>query len=403
MPKPYVELTVNGAKYKPGATVDLRPGERVRVGARVMGGRRAWCTDPGKYANVGRTMVITSNHEDGLSFTINNGQFRGDWKLKSEKASFSAGQGVRVTSVSDGAADVEIQDLRLGQTYLKVAAKASWHYVRHTPAGRRESDEDQAATDTFNLRINTSEGAWFSSRNIVATGTEDNHVRGRLDYIQRFFNEIEAAAKKRDLAAARRILARLQTEVKSLEDAIREQKAKGKGVCKVTIMGSPLGQVLADLERLELMAKKWKELAAIAGSNALTIDGMLRRTQMTFSANVLRSVFKNYINWGTSIPTGAEDLLTVYDPHSRLAPFDLPRKVMGWWETANKDASILKNQAVTIKTLTELRTFYLTKAKDSIAERRAFQTVLTGLRPARTVHDQWAGFIRGRPGVRWKP
>ncbi|MCK5796644.1 MAG: hypothetical protein KAI47_05655 [Deltaproteobacteria bacterium] len=402
MPRPYVELTVKGATYKPGATVEVRLGEKIRVGVKVMGGRRAWCMQPGKYANVGRRMVITSNNENGLSFTINNGQFRGDWTLKSEKATFFAGQGARVKKVSDRAADVEFPDARVGQTYFKVTVKARWHYVRHTPAGRRVKNEDQEATNKFHFKIGKSAGAWYSSRNVVATGTEDFRVRGRLDYIQRFFNQIEAAAKKRDFAAARRILARLKTEVKSLEEAIREQKAKGKGTCKVTIMGSPLGQVLADMKKIKLMTRKWKDLAVIATGNVQKINGMLHKTQMTFSANVLRSVFKNYINWGTSIPTGAEDLLTSYDPNNRLTPFDLPRKVMGWWETANKDSSILKNQVRTIRILSQLRTFYLKKMKDAVAEKRTFHTLLNQLKPARAVHRQWAGIIRGRRSVRWK-
>jgi hypothetical protein len=403
MPKPHVELSVKGAKHKAGAVVDVRLGEKTRVSARVMGGRRAWCMHPHTYANVGRRMVITSNHENGLSFTINNGQFRGDWTLKSEKATFSAGRGVKVKRVSDREADLEFPDEGVGETYVKVTVKARWHYVRHTPAGRRAKDEDQEATGTFRFKIGTSAGSWYSSRNLVATGTEDFRVRGRLDYIQRFFNEIEAAAKKRDVAAAKRILSRLKIEVKSLEEAIREQKAKGKGTCKVTIMGSPLGQVLADIKKLEIMTRKWKDLAVIATGNAQKINGMLHKTQMTFSANILRSVFKNYINWGTSVPTGAEDMLTVYDPNNRLAPFDLPRKFMGWWEAANKDSSILKNQARTIKILSELRTFYLKKMEDAVAEKRTLHTVLNQLKPAKGIHKQWAGFIRGRQGVRWKP
>ncbi len=403
MPKSYVELMVKGARYKPGATINVRLGEKIRVSAKVMGGRRAWCTQPQKYANVGRRMVITSNHENGLSFIINSGRFRGDWTLSSEKATFSAGQGAKVKRVSDKAADVEFPDVRVGKTYFKVTVKANWHYVRHTPAGRHAKDEGQVATSKFHFKIGKPEGTWYSSRNIVATGTADPRVRGRLDYIQRFFNQIEAAGKKRDFATARRILSRLKIELKSLEKATREQKAKGKGSCKVTIMGSPLGQVLADMKKLELMTQKWKKLAVIASGNTLKINRMLQKTQMTFSANILRSVFKNYINWGTSIPTGGEDLLTSYDPNNRLTPFDIPRKVMGWWETANKDSSILKNQARTIRILSALRTFYLKKMRDAVAERKAFHTLLNQLAPAKAMHRRWTGIIRGRRGVRWTP
>jgi hypothetical protein len=404
MPKSEVSLLVKGVTYKPGATIEVRVGEKIRVEAKVIGGRRSWCAEPETYANVGRNMVITANNENGLSFSINRGQFRGDWKLKEEKAKFKSGAGAKIKKVSNREADIEFPDEGVGQTYFNVTVKAKWNYVRRTPAGRREKSEEQTATDKFTFKIIKDKGVWFSSKNIVAKGTEDFRVRGRLSYIQRFFNEIEKHAKKRDFAKAKARLKRLKVEVNSLVEALKELKKKKPGSnCAVTIMGSPVGQVLTDIKKFEVMTKKWKTLAIIANGNAQKINTMLLKTQMTFSGNVLRSVFKNYINWGTSIPTGAEDLLTVYDPNNRLTPFDLPRKVMGWWETANKDASILKNQVQTIKILTELRKFYLKKMQDAVKEKKAFHVVLNGLQPAKKLATNWSGFIRGKKPVKWRP
>jgi hypothetical protein len=102
---------------------------------------------------------------------------------------------------------------------------------------------------------------------------------------------------------------------------------------------------------------------------------------MGFSANVLRSVFKNYINWGTSIPTGAEDLLSIYDPNNIFGPVDLPRKFLGFYEEANNDASILQNQVRTIKLLSELRKFYEEKMTNSTTERRELFKIINDLKP----------------------
>ena len=76
---------------------------------------------------------------------------------------------------------------------------------------------------------------------------------------------------------------------------------------------------------------------------------------------------------------------------------------MGWWETANKDSSILKNQARTIRILSQLRRFYLKKMDAAVGEKRAIHALLNQLKPCQGIHRQWAGIIRGRRGVRWRP
>jgi len=150
---------------------------------------------------------------------------------------------------------------------------------------------------------------------------------------------------------------------------------------------------MTHLTTLDALSNKWKELAIIAQGNVAKINEMLLNVQMGLSANVLRSVFKNYINWGTSIPTGATDLLTLYDPSSILTAVSLPGKVMGWWEEANNDASILENQIKTIKMLSELRQFYLDRMTKCVEERKQIHTLIDELEPVRELNEELKSYF----------
>ena len=142
---------------------------------------------------------------------------------------------------------------------------------------------------------------------------------------------------------------------------------------------------------------------AIGQANAMEINKMLLNTQMTFSSNVLRSIFKNYINWGTSIPLGVEDLLSIYDPKNIFTPLDLPRKIMSWYEDANNDAGILKDQANNIKNLSELRKYYLKRVESFVKERQALTDIIKELNPVKEINTEAEGVIKSQKGAKYTP
>lgn len=406
--KTYVVVTVNGTEYQPEQEIIVRPGEKIIISAKMQGGKRDYCSMPEKYANIGRTTVIESKSEDGMSFHTGEGQFRGVWNLSSEIASYKSDQSVKIEMKQSNLgkttdAFVQVPTSGFSKIFIKVKVETNWHYVRNTPGGKHEEDLKNEGESTFYLKIEGDAGAWYNSANISVVGEDNFSVRNNLDEIQRLYGEIANNLKQKDFPSAESNLENLKGAISNLKTTIEDQKNKNPNFqCDVTFIGLPTNLIMQDVQKFQLLADKWKEMYLISQTNVSQINNMLLNVQNGFSANVLRSVFKNYINWGTSIPTGAFDLLTIYDPNNVLGPVDLPRKVMGWWEDANNDAGILKNQVQSIKMLSQLRKFYLEKMEKNTDERKQFFKVINELKPAKMMHESTKIYMSSLPYAKWK-
>ena len=406
--KPFVVIRVNGTEYSENAEINVRQGERIKVEAVLLGGKRDYCSNPNKYANVGKNTVIETSGENGMSFNINGGQFRGDWQLTSETAKFTSGEKVKIELVTTNQkvqreAYLQIPQGDYSKVFLKVQSQTKWHYVRNTPAGKTEQDETNEGTATFYLVIKQESGSWYSSANIIAKGKEDFSIRNKLDDIQRFYKLIEDYLKKKDFKNADMQIGNLKNSISSVKKLIDEKKQKDPSfTCEVTFVGLPTDISMEHLNKLNAMSLKWKENYDISQANAMKINEMLLNTQMQFSANVLRSVFKNYINWGTSIPTGAEDILTIYDPNNIFGPIDIPRKIMSWYTEAEEDAGILKDQATAIKNMSELREFYLDRTKRFVDERKKLTEIINELKPVETKNNELKSYFSGLGWAKWR-
>ena len=209
---------------------------------------------------------------------------------------------------------IEIPKDGFSKIYLKVQSKTNWHYVRNTPAGKKEKDEQNEGTSTFYLVLQLEEGIWYSSNNIMAKGLEDFTVRNELNEVQKFYKLIEKYLLKKDFKNADMQIQNLKNYVAEVKRAIDEAKQENAEYnCEVTFIGLPTDLSMDHLNKIQTMSNKWKERYLISQSNVLKINNMLLDYQMGFSANVLKSVFKNYINWGSGLPTGVENFLTLYE------------------------------------------------------------------------------------------
>jgi hypothetical protein len=400
----FVVLKVDGVEYEEGAEITVRSGERIQIEAILKGGKRDYCSDPQTYANVGRNTVITSQGEFGMTFDINGGQFHGDWKLTSEKADFTSGPEVIITPSTEGnvqrTADVEFTPGNYSKVFFKVSSTTEWHYVRNTPGGRTEQDETNQATATFNFVIAQEEGVWFSSNNVKAKGVEDFSVRNNLDRIQEFYDLIEKALLDQNLSSAEMHFTNLKNSLVDLKENIKRAKEKDENFeCEVTLIGLPSDVPMKHIEGLRVMAKKWKDNYDICSANVMEINSLLLNTQLTFTSNIFKSVIKNYVSWGTSIPSAPEDILSVYDPRNIFGPVDLPRKVLGWVEEAEKDASILNDQINSMQKLKELQAFYQGRIDNFISERKEFINILNGLKPVEELHKEMKSYINSNSTV----
>lgn len=398
---PFVVLRINGTEYKSGESINVRPGERISVEALLMGGRRDYCSNPQKYANVGKTTVIQSQGEDGMSFYIGDGTFRGTWSLVAEIATFQGSTDVKVTksntnSQKQNGAIIEIPQSGYGQVYVKVKVTTKWHYLRNTQAGKSEQDESNDGEATFYFKISSEEGVWYSSANLTAKGTENFSVRNALDYVQKSYDDVYNQCLSKNFSNVNMYVGNLKSNISSLKSVIDREKSKDPNFkCDVTFIGLPTSLTITHIQKLETLSTKWKELYFISQENVTKINDMLLKVRNGLSANILRSVFKNYINWGTSIPTGAVDFMTLYDPSSVLTVAAMPGKVMGWWEDANNDASILQNQVQSIKMLSQLQKFYMDRMTKSTEERKQIHVLLDELKPVKALHEELSTYFSG--------
>jgi len=92
------------------------------------------------------------------------------------------------------------------------------------------------------------------------------------------------------------------------------------------------------------------------------------------SANVFKSVLKNYISWSNSIPTDVVSGLAGYSTLTGMA--DLPRGFLGWYEEGSKDANILNDQFRKKRAFEELARHCEAKREAIIAERQKVADLL---------------------------
>ncbi|MBF0118594.1 MAG: hypothetical protein HQK79_07140 [Desulfobacterales bacterium] len=406
--KPFIVLNINNKTYNPSEEIKVRPGEKIIVKALLMGGRRDFCMFPQKYANIGKNTEITSEGENGMSFLINSGQFRGTWILAKERSIFKSDDSVKINMLKntmnmENEAQIEIPSSGFSKIYFKVTSESSWHYVRVTPAGKKEEDETNKGENTFYFIIASEEGVWYQSANINVNGEENFSIRNRLDDVQKIFNIIEKKLSNKDYQGAKFYEESLKTAIYNLKSSIDAEKQKNPNLkAEVIFLGLPTDLSIYNANKIQALADKWKEMHLIAQGNVLKVNEILLNNQLLLSNNSIKSVFKNYLNWGTSIPSGAIDLITLYDPKCVLTPFDIPRKIMDWYSEAEKDASILQEQVQTIKVLTALRKFYLDRMDNYIKESKEFHKIIDSLKPAKEIESSLKGYFLSLTWAKWK-
>ncbi len=406
--KPFVELSINGQTIAPGQKAEVRPGEKVKVTAVLRGGKRDYCSMPEKYANMGKTTEILSKGDDGMFFTVQGGsQFRGEWTLGKETASFSSSGEVVVEplplqGVKQTEAFITLPKSGLGQTFLKVNVSTLWKYKRTTPAGTTNTEEENSGEDTFYLVLSGATGSWYSSENMVVSGTENASIRNKLDQVQQFYKEIETALRANNMSAAQMHIANLKNSLNSLKAEIERQKRENSSFeCEVLLLGSPTDLSMDHLNKLQKLGDLWKTQYDISQANTLKINQILLNKQMSLTNNVLKSVIKNYIDWANPIPSDWTDLIEMHNPSHMLGIATLPVKALSWVTEARDDASVLKDQVMGIQLLSELRTFYQNRLAKSVDERKLIINTQNSLLPIKALDAQLKGYFSGLSWLKW--
>ncbi len=403
-PDPFIKLKVNDVVYKTGAEIKVRPGEKINLEAKVYGGRRAWCMEPQKYANTGRNTVIQQNDENGLTFTTGPG-FKGVWKIKSETAAWfgQLNNYLEADPVKNTAVLTVPQ--KTGSYILTVKATAVWHYNRTAQGMKRERDEENKAEAVFTVVAGQAEDVWFSSENITAGGDKEDDIEFRLQSVQQLWGVVSKQAldgKYENCRANLSVMSEHLRQISLSMDRIKKEKPEFK--CKITFFGLPTDKAKKCLDAFIELKGKLKDAFKISSGNIQAINEKLLKTKMVFTGNVLKSVFKNYIEWGANIPnfndlySGANTLvgLTVF------RDLAIPTNIMQWYVTAQEDASILNNQAKSMQNLRGLLAFYEKLNRSEIDFSRKVNDSIDKNKPVEALEIQAKQLLSSPEWATWK-
>ena len=211
---------------------------------------------------------------------------------------------------------------------------------------------------------------WFDSRYILASGVETFRLRNALERLDRYMVEVGDNLLNGKYDLARRQIATVRAEIEDLHRTVDE----GQGATQITFRGLPSDDAMLRRLWLQFMMGKWKEEYVITNDALAKAQGELADLSNVLSANVFKSILKNYISWSNSIPTDVVSGLSGYSTLTGLA--DLPRGFTGWVEEGSKDAGILNDQFRKKRALEELAGHCEAKREAIIAERRKVADLL---------------------------
>lgn len=391
-PDPFVILIVNGSGYKDGQTIEVRSGSELTLEAKNYGGRRAWCMEPEKYANMGRNIKISHNNENELVFQIGT-EFRGVWKIESETAVWYGQLNDYLRpEVNKNTAVLKVPD-KEGTYILSVKAKSVWRYDRKTPAGQSTKTEENNAGAEFKIVVKKEKSIWFSSENITASGDEDKDIRFRLGVVQNLYNRISEHILNEKYAQAGKNLDDLKKTLIEIKDQFYRCKKKDQGFdCDITFIGLPTDKAIKNLNGIREFKEKYKEVIVIVSDNELKIEKMISDKKFVITNNVLKSVFKNYSNWYNSLRTFmSPDMHKLWEitlGEKNLILFSVPLIISDWYIEALKDASILKDQVNTIKNLRTLQEFYRKIVQKKLEFNRKFQDKIDKMKPVEELESK---------------
>lgn len=232
---------------------------------------------------------------------------------------------------------------------------------------------------------------WFSSRYILASGAETFRLRSALERLDRYMTEAGENLLSGRYEQARRQIDTIRAEI----DDLHRSLPSGDAGSRITFRGLPTDDAVIRRLRLQFMMAKWKEAYTIVNAALDQVQRELADLRNILSANVFKSIIKNYISWSNSIPTDIESGIAGYSTATGL--LDLPRGFLGWYEESQKDAGILNDQFRKKRALEELERFYEGKREYIIQQRREAADLLKAVDRSplmaldRTLQTEFAG------------
>lgn len=199
--------------------------------------------------------------------------------------------------------------------------------------------------------------------NIVMERAVPAEAHAHAQALQTMYRNAKERGGAWDASQFAKSMKQFEERARKLGASVREA-----GKSPPILLGTPGDVYREERDLLTQTIEHWKALGKLATQSATTVNERLLATQEQLSENVLKSLFRSYLDWSGAIPGSPESLLALMGGAAEQIPWNLPSSVLAWRDAAKKDAAILENQAETIKQLTRLRAFYLERAERAVEE-----------------------------------
>lgn len=233
--------------------------------------------------------------------------------------------------------------------------------------------------------------AFITTPNVVVFGQGTDEMRAYTKTLQKTYDAFNDPATFPSAEQTKILFENFLTNTKRFDKAVGTAQTQlgNSDAVQATLIQVPGYQIKAQLALCRSLFDHWHNHGQLATERATATNEVLLANQNVLSLNVLKALFKNYLDWTNAIPSASpESLLGLFGGVAEQVPWDMPRSLSGWLETAEQDASILQKQAVTIKNLQALREFYNTRAEQAVLEMKALKQAEEMLKALETLHDQ---------------
>ena len=389
--KPYIEINVNGEKFKDGDILDVASGQLVKIDLTFEGGRRDFTKFPEKYADISSSAIIQSQTENYLKYNDNAVNY--EWKLLNQDFLVDADSKIKFRSQKVHPnlqlLWVNAPSRKVENPYIKISVKSSWQYTEEELV-MLEEDEAEAI---IHLNIIGKSEAWYESRNIKATGNESPRLEEKLDEIQQCYYAIENNIVKRDFKSTQIEIRKLQSTFQQTELLINQLKNEDKTFfADIALVGLPSDKPIKDIERLSEMSNFWSELNPMIELHQANFSKLSMDSESSGELLKITSAF-NY--WYTTLPKEATNLLSTYFQYDWNDKAD----VSNYISFKPNDNSLKYYE----RSYLEVRDFLEQRAIDIPYEIQVINCTIAKLKPARLFHGMLRGLLSSASFASWEP
>lgn len=322
--KPFLQIKIDGKPSKIGDIIAVTPGQKLNISVELEGGRRDFCKFPDTYSDLAGSAQILSRGDNGITYSLDG--VKSEWKLLSEGVSFSSDNSIKIKSLpNQHTAELTITKEKFSQSFVKASVKANWQFSQD---GKTSTEEDVAEA-TIYFKMEGASDAWFTSKNIQASGIKDDRVQEKLSEVQLACDSIEKNFHRLNFSGVQQSIRNLQGSVNTLKLTIDEVKTENTSYqTNVAFIGLPSDDPFSDIEKFNTVKTNWTEHEALVNDLKMKVQ-KLSEQPTNENKKELLGLINQYAEWLSKLPETTFKNLSDYIPEIKPEDVRLPENLAG--------------------------------------------------------------------------